>query len=504
MSSAVSSVAAVQANQSQAPTEGGGFLEGASEFVGSLPSIKNTAQSLLAVGPWFAKGTRGVVQLIPADTSATIGWLDKIIEFLKPFETVFAGVKALGNTLELVEKGNGMRKHLVKEFKPGPDQNVWKALYRITSTAYIAIDTFVLIPLKYNLWNLLEIGGWGAKVGLTATGLGFVRDGLTVVASCINVRAEVINIDKAEKRISDYGYAQRKESLDKIKETLAPLVAKVKTQELTDAEREELKKIKEMTAKHWATSFKRQKDKEAVRKGLEEAIPLLEQELKILKAQKAAEIPELAEKLKAEKKLQGAQTELARFKADPATDAAALQAAEVIVATTTKESQDAKKALADMLEKDPQIKKKIEELNNKQKELNIKREKLERMKVFGGDVTSDAECLNRLQQVVVYKLDKNEYVNEPERNLIRRLKWTIAYDIFKACVVTFTNLIVIGVAIALGPAAPIVGALFIIGQWITGVGCGLAGLGRVVTTFIEGRAKADWKTRVPTTQLLKA
>jgi hypothetical protein len=77
------------------------------------------------------------------------------------------------------------------------------------------------------------------------------------------------------------------------------------------------------------------------------------------------------------------------------------------------------------------------------------------------------------------------------------------YDIFKCAVVIFVNLTALGAATFLAPplglSVAAVATVFFIGQWITGLSCGLAGLGKVAAMY---RYKDD--VLLPRTNLVRA
>jgi hypothetical protein len=169
-------------------------------YVKELETVKNLAQSYLA-GIWALQGLPRLVQLLRAD--ALLPYLSWTAA-LKPFEKFGSTVKEVGTFLELPHRILALSK-VKGEWQGNPDErNRWKAANRIVSVAYVALDALVLIPYKWNLWNLLLIGDWAARVGVTAPGLTAVKDGLTAFAAALNVRAEGINRDKALAKITKY------------------------------------------------------------------------------------------------------------------------------------------------------------------------------------------------------------------------------------------------------------------------------------------------------------
>jgi hypothetical protein len=204
--------------------------------------VKNLAQGLLGV-VWFVQSIPHVVKLFTAEAIAGLKW----ISFLKPFEKCLVAIKHMGNFLELPERLVGLRK-VAGEWLKGPNQNRWKAVYRLTSLFYIALDALVIIPAKYGVWNLLAIGGWAARVGVSLFGLGVVRDAFTVGSSAINVVAEGKNRARAQAMIVTCH--KKNEALKDVKEILEKKIP---------LSPEQLQKINDFKTKFIATNFGNQK-----------------------------------------------------------------------------------------------------------------------------------------------------------------------------------------------------------------------------------------------------
>ncbi len=423
-----------------------GVFYNAPTVVDSLPVMKNLAQSLLGV-VWFIQGLPHIVKLIPTKVDGVIASLEWV-KVLKPFEKALMVIKHLGNTFELPGKLVALKK-VPEELKGGTAlTNRWKGIYRITSTFYIGLDAIVLIPLKYNLWNLLAIGGWAAKVGVTSFGLGVVRDAFTAGSSVINVVAEGKNIKKAEAVIKK---CSKRLDVNGPLAQIRDLLAK-NTTWTPDA----LKRIDELKSQYRDTKFGNEdkKDKAKIEAQLVTDIDKAKKTLADLRDKKLK-----AEAVNLEKQIPPVLAKLAAM------------------------DQDIQKA---------------------EKILSAKLEKLERMKVRREDTTE--ANLDRLRQVVVYKTSKNEIVTAEKRMTIEKLSVTRWYDVFKCAVVVFTNMLVLGVAFVVAPplglSAATVAAIFLIGQWTTGISCGLAGLGRVFATFRYDQATKQGMYALPKTSLL--
>src|ERR1700722_18747117 len=152
----------------------------AKPFVKEMMTVKNFAQSLLGC-VWFIQGLPKAIRLLPTNVEDAAAFFQSVGMALRPWEKVLTAAKRLGNVLEFPERLGTFTK-ISGEWQT----NKLKAVYRLTSTFYIALDAVVLIPMKVGLYNLLEIGGWAAKVGLSASGLTLVKDVFTAGSSAIN------------------------------------------------------------------------------------------------------------------------------------------------------------------------------------------------------------------------------------------------------------------------------------------------------------------------------
>lgn len=410
-------------------------------FVKEVQTIKNLAQSFLS-GVWFLQGIPRIISMIPTNVEGILPFF-KWTEMLKPYEKFFGTLKDIGNMFDLPEKMVALRN--VKAEWAGDSktpQNKWKAVYRITSVFYVSLDALVLIPQKWNLWNLMAIGNWAARIGVTTFGLTAVKDGFTALSSAINVRAEGINranalgvIKKCQKRIDPKGpLAELKEHLA-VKETLTPEV---------------LQKIDSLKKDYWATQFGTEvkKDKKAVKTKLEGEIEKARQD-----------------KTKALEKL----AELRKSQPQGSSKIAAQEQAIQTIDQT----------------------------------IETKREKVARIQVWSEKATPDKAQLDRLRAVVVYKSAKND-IRIANANMIKEkatiIRW---FEVSKCAVIIFTYLMWLGVAALLAPylglSALTIGSIFFVGQWITGISTGICGFGR---TMAMHRFKDSFK--LPQTHLLRA
>lgn len=392
-----------------------------------MATIKNLAQSFLS-GVWFIQGVPRAVELVKAGVGSAFGW----VQVLKPWEKFASAIKDVGTIFEWPEKVVNLWR-VKGEWTDREKGNRWKAAYRIASFAQVTLDATILIPFKWKLYDALSWGNWAASLGVTAFGVGIVKDSITSAASAINAVAEGVNRDrsikflnKCQKRIDPNG------PLTELKTLLAKKEA---------PSAEELKKINELKTAHRKKS--------------------------------AADV------LKVEKRVN---SEIDKLK---------------------KVGNELRKELAKARQENRNIKAIValeQKIQENQKNINKKLEKLERMKVWNEQATPVQ--LDRLRQVVVYKVAKNE-VNSANATMdIEKSTVTRWFDTCKAIVIVFTNLIFLGTATVLAPhlglSALTVGTLFFLGQWTSGIATGIFGLGKTA-------AMQKYKTNyiLPQTQLLR-
>ncbi|MCE5317896.1 MAG: hypothetical protein LLG04_11150 [Parachlamydia sp.] len=412
-------------------------------FVHEVQTVKNVAQSFLSC-VWFFQGIPRVIRMIPANVEKVIPFF-QWTTMLKPYEVFFSTLKDIGNMLDLPEKLAGLRKVKAEWVgdKNNP-QNKWKAAYRITSLVFVSIDSLVMIPLKWKLWDVLSIGKWAARIGVTSFGVGAVRDAFTAISSTINVKAEGVNRKQAEavikecqKRIDANGpLAKLRAELEK-KEPMTP-----ERQRTINELKEEYKKTQFSAPR--ADLAKQRKDKQE------------------LAAKLGRDVDTLGEKI------EKAQEELSNLR--------------------KKSPQDTKK----LVQKDQDIRK-IDQEKDK------KGEKAARIAVW----LDDGASREALRQVVLYKSEKCDVRIANATGIKEKATIIRWFEISKVAVITFTYLIILGAATVLAPhiglSAVAIGSFLFLGQWITGISTGLCGFGRTMATH---RYKTPFA--LPQSHLLRA
>lgn len=412
-------------------------------FFKELPTVRNLAQSFLS-GIWFTQGIPRVISLLPTNVEGVLphfGW----ISALKPWEKFALTVKDVGTYFEWPEKvvnlwkvkGEWQGEGKGEGKAPEDTRNRWKAANRVAAFAHVTLETVVLIPFKYGLYNLLTLGNWAANLGVTAFGLTVVKDGFTALAAGLNAAAEGVN---RERSIKVYDKCQKRIALNGPLLQLQALVQGLNAKkEAPDAEQR--KKIDELKAAHLT---KKAEEKATVKKRVDNEIGKLKKER-----------DELAAKL----------AELRECKLQDVKEIAALD-------------------------------QKIQKMT---KTIQKKNEKLVRMKIWSDPTPV---ILDRLREVVDYKVAKNEVKAANAQMSIEKSTVSRWFDICKSMVIIFTNLIVLGIAVVaaphLGLSAVTIGTLFFLGQWITGIATGVFGLGK--SAAME-KYKNDYK--LPQTNLLR-
>lgn len=395
-------------------------------FVAEVQTVKNLAQSLLSC-VWFFQGIPRVIRMISANVEKVIPFF-RWTTMLKPYEVFFSTLKDIGNLLDLPEKLHGLSKVDAEwKGKENTPQNKWKAAYRITSLVFVSIDSLVMIPLKWKLWDLLAIGNWAARIGVTSFGVGTVRDAFTAISSVINVKAEGINRQRAIAEIKECS-----KRLD-ANGPLAKLKAELAKDEAMTPERQRL--INELKEEYKKTSF-----------GAKPRADLAKQRADL------------------DKKKNALTNEIKRLNDDHAKVSAELGQLSA--------PKDATK-----------FAKKNEALGKLDLNIDKKSEKKERLTAWWDDNNTDVK---KLRQVVVYKCAKSDVrlanaTGVKEKATI--IRW---FEISKVAVITFTYLIILGAATVLAPhiglSAVAIGSFFFLGQWITGISTGLCGFGRTIAT----------------------
>lgn len=394
-------------------------------FVTEVQVIKNLAQSFLSC-VWFFQGIPRVIRMIPANVEKVIPFF-QWTTLLKPYEVFFSTLKDIGNMLDLPEKLHGLTKVKAEWIgdKSTP-QNKWKAAYRVTSLVFVSIDSLVMIPLKWKLWDLLSVGNWAARVGVTPFGVGAVRDAFTVISSSINVKAEgvvrqraLLEIKECSKRLDPNG-------------PLAKLKAELAKDEPMTPERQ--RKINDYKEDYKKTQF-----------GAKARADVAKQRADLVKNQAA--LTKAIDGL--EKDHAKASEELNRL-TDP---------------------KDATK-----------FAKKREALGKIDLSIEKNSEKKERLAAWWSEETD----VKKLRQVVVYKCAKSDVRLANATGLKEKATIIRWFEISKVAVITFTYLIILGAATVLAPhiglSAVAIGSFFFLGQWITGISTGLCGFGRTVAT----------------------
>lgn len=415
-------------------------------FVADVQTVKNLAQSFLGC-VWFFQGIPRVIRMIPAN-------VEKVIPFfhwttmLKPFEVFFSTLKDIGNMFDLPEKLVGLR-HVKAEWVNDPKnpdkQNRWKAAYRITSLVFVSIDSLIMIPLKWKLWDLLAIGNWAARIGVTSFGVGSVRDAFTVISSSINVKAEGVNrkkanvvIEECRKRIDANG------PLAKLRKELEnDGIPDPERQRQIDLLKEEYKKT-QFGSKPRAALPKQRTDQEQKKNDLST-------EINGLKIKRAKALDEL-----------------------------------------NKLRKDSPKEERKIAEKDQAILKIDQEIDKKS-------EKKARISAWWSEGTD----VKKLREVVVYKSAKSDVRLANATGIKEKATIIRWFEISKVAVISFTYLLLLGAATVLAPhvcmSAVTLGSLFFLGQWITGIGTALCGFGRSMATH---RYKTPFA--LPQSHLLRA
>lgn len=365
---------------------------------------------------WFVQGIPRVVRMLPSDTHQVLDFF-KWIPVLKPFEAFCSMIKDVGTFFELPEKIQNVLPSELQKVK----NNRWKIANRFTALTHGLLDTGFLIPCK---WLIPTMGAWAARTGILFP-VTAAKDGLTAVAALLNAKAVGADRKKAEAMIAK---CQKRTNSEGPLMQLKKIVAEVyeKTTKGENVTAEELNAIKELKDRH---RTKTPEQKEEILKKLNEQTTELEKEIQKLRE----DIDSLRKDAKSNRR---------------------------------------------------KIETKLEKLQLKELELHQKSEKKERMQVWKEKTEPKRFSLAQLNDVVVYKSDKNN-VRIANAQMAKE-KATISrwFDISKATVICFTYLLTLGVAAIIAPPLGLsvvtIGSLFFLGQWITGLTTGIAGVARMV------------------------
>lgn len=269
--------------------------------------------------------------------------------------------------------------------------------------------------------------------------VGIVRDSLTACSATLNAIVEKGNENKARAQIQNLG--KKVEQNGALDSLKALIDAKQPvTPELLD-------KLNQLKDKHWKTEFGKKKDKTKVKNETKDALDgkngnegLIKKKEKLV--QERAKASDAISQAKIENEIQALETQITE-----------------------------------------------------------KREKLARIEVWSNATT--ATNLDKLNQVVTYKIAKNRVQTANQQMNAEKSVVTRWYYVSKAVVVVFVNLGALGAAVALAPVVGIsavtLSSVFFLGQWISGTICGFSGLGRCFANLKYGEHFEN-----PQTNLLRA